>query len=70
MTYDDETHYFSHRVEQQKNSMLMEKNEMMVAVEDLTVEKVSQSLIIVFFPTVDCHFNARALIIILTFEGR
>lgn len=48
MTYDDETHYFSHRVEQQKNSMLMEKNEMMVAVEDLTVEKVSQSLITIF----------------------
>ena len=28
------------KVEQQKNSMLMEKNEMMAAVEDLTVEKV------------------------------
>ena len=45
MTYDDEKHYFAERVEQQKNSMLKEKNEMMVAVEDLTVEKVSQSLI-------------------------
>ena len=28
------------RVEQQKNTLLMEKNEMTVAVDDLTIEKV------------------------------
>ena len=29
------------RVEQQKNSLLLEKNEMLAAVEDMTIEKVS-----------------------------
>ena len=33
--------YFLSRVEQQKNGLLMEKNEMSVAVEDLNMEKVS-----------------------------
>ena len=32
------------RVEQQKNSLLLEKNEMLAAVEDMTIEKVSLSI--------------------------
>jgi len=32
------------KVEQQKNSLLLEKNEMLAAVEDMTIEKVSLSI--------------------------
>ena len=32
--------FFFCRVEQQKNSLLLEKNEMLAAVEDVSIEKV------------------------------